>query len=148
MWTPRLASTTATASQTMSDDLLTPHPPDICLILRAHGEQLWLTAEVVPIVGELEEPGAIPDDQVGAALAYLEMTWLDAAARAAETDAARAELDRTQGEYDRFLREKACRYHAAVRRLRTAVAFRVADLVGIHEPAPARPTFADRYANS
>jgi hypothetical protein len=132
----------------MNDDALTPHPPDICLILRAHGEQLWLTAEVVPILRELEEPGAIPDDLLGAALAYLEVTWLDATARAAETDAARAELDGAHGERDHVLREKACRYHAAVRRLRSAVACRVADLVGVHGHALARPQVADRYANS
>jgi hypothetical protein len=148
MWTSRLASTTAAEPQTMSNDHLTPHPPDISLILRAHGEQLWLTAEVVPIVRELEEPGAIPDDLLGAALAYLEVTWLDAAARAAETDAARAELDRAHGERDGVLREKACRYHAAVHRLRSAVARRVADLVGVHEQPLALPAIADRYASS
>jgi hypothetical protein len=132
----------------MHDDTLTAHPPDICLILRAHGEQLWLTAEVVPLVRELEEPGAIPEDQVGAALAYLEVTWLYASARAAETESARAELERTCGERDRTLSEKACRYHAAVRRLRAAVAGRVAELVGVHERARARPAIADRYASS
>ncbi len=132
----------------MTDDSLTPHPPDICLMLRAHGEQLWLTAEVLPIVRQLEEPGAIPDDQVGAALAYLEVTWLDASTRAEETDGARAELERAQGEHDRVIWEKACRYHAAVRCLRAAVSCRVAALVGAHEHEPARPAIADRYANS
>jgi hypothetical protein len=132
----------------MHDEPLIPHPPDICLILRAHGEQLWLTAEVVPIVRELEQPGAIAEDLLGAALAYLEVTWLDAAARAAETDAARAELERAHGERDRVLRETACRYHAAVRRLRGAVAGRVGELVGAHEHALAGPAIADRYAGS
>jgi hypothetical protein len=132
----------------MRDDLLTADPPDICLILRAHGEQLWLTAEVVPIVRELEQPGAIPEDQVGAALAYLEVMWLDASARAAETDAARAELERTCGERDRVLSQRACRYHAAVRRLRAAVSCRVAELVGVHERARAWPAIAERYASS
>ncbi|MGO9320629.1 MAG: hypothetical protein ACLQBY_07505 [Solirubrobacteraceae bacterium] len=136
----------------MTDHSLTSHPPDICLILRAHGEQLWLTAEVVPIVRQLEQPGAIPEDQVGAALAYLEILWLDASARAADTDAARAELERARAEHDGVLCEKARRYHAAVRRLRTAVAQRVAALTGVrdheHEHAPAREPIADRYANS
>ena len=140
----------------MTDHSLTSHPPDICLILRAHGEQLWLTAEVVPIVRQLEQPGAIPEDQVGAALAYLEILWLDASARAGDTDAARVELDRRHTEHDGVLCEKACRYHAAVRRLRTAVEQRVAALTGVREhehdrapaPAPTRARIADRYANS
>ncbi|MGD0454222.1 MAG: hypothetical protein ABSB69_11550, partial [Solirubrobacteraceae bacterium] len=121
----------------MTDHSLTAHPPDICLILRAHGEQLWLTAEVVPIVRQLEQRGEIPEDQVGAALAYLEVLWLDASARAADTDAARAELDRARvehdharAEHDGVLCEKASRYHTAVRRLRAAVEQRVAALTG------------------
>jgi len=77
----------------MTNRAATAHPPDICLILRADGEQRWLISEVVPIVRQLEQPGLIPDDQVGAALAYLEVLWLDACQRAAETDAAREQLD-------------------------------------------------------
>ncbi len=107
-----------------------------------------MTAELLPIVRQLEQPGAIPDDQVGAALAYLEVMWLDAAARAADTDAARAELDRAHAERDCVLSGKACRYHAAVRRLRTAVAYRVNELIGVHAHAPADATSAERYANS
>jgi hypothetical protein len=132
----------------VTDDSLNSHPADICLILRSHGEQLWLTAEVLPIVRQLEQAGAIPEDQVGAALAYLEVMWLDAAARAADTDSARAELDRARAEHDRVLSEQACRYHAAVRRLRTAVAYRVTELLGVHEHALADAASAERYANS
>jgi hypothetical protein len=117
----------------MTDHSLISHPPDICLILRAHGEQLWLISEVVPIVRQLERPGVIPEDQVGAALAYLEVLWLDAAGRAAETDAARAELEDDGAQHDRVLCEKALRYHAAVRRLRTALGRRVAALTGLGE---------------
>jgi hypothetical protein len=120
----------------MTDDSLTSHPPDICLILRAHGEQLWLISEVVPIVRQLERPGMIPEDQVGAALAYLEILWLDAAGRAAETDAARAALDSAEAQRDRILCEKARRYHTAVRRLRRAVGYRVAELTDVREHAP------------
>jgi hypothetical protein len=130
------------------DQTLTTNPPDISLILRAHGEQLWLTAEVVPTVRQLEQPGAIPDDQVGAALAYLEVLWLDASARAAETDAARAALEAACAEHDRALGEKACRYHAAVRRLRAAVDGRVKALTGLHELVGAERPLAERYANS
>ena len=120
----------------MTDDSLTPHPPDICLILRAHGEQLWLISEVVPIVRQLEQPGGVPEDQVGAALAYLEVLWLDAAVRAAETDAARRELERAEAERDRILCEQARRYHTAVRRLRQAVGHRVAEMTDPREQAP------------
>ena len=130
------------------DHSLTTHPSDISLILRAHGEQLWLTAEVVPIVRQLEQPGAIPEDQVGAALAYLEVLWLDAATRAADTDAARAALEAARAEHDRVLGEKACRYHAAVCRLRIAVEQRVSALTGLHEDAGAYRQTEDRYANS
>jgi hypothetical protein len=132
----------------MTDYFLTTHPSDISLILRAHGEQLWLTAEVVPIVRQLEQPGAIPEDQVGAALAYLEVLWLDAAARAADTDAARTALEGARAEHDRVLCERACCYHAAVCRLRAAVEQRVAALIGLHEDHGAHWQTADRYANS
>ena len=132
----------------MTDQPRTSHPPDISLILRAHGEQLWLTAEVVPIVRQLEHSGEMPEDQIGAALAYLELLWIDARQRASETDAARAALERARAEHDRVLCEKACRYHAAVRRLRAAVGRRVAALTGSGEPPPVHWPIADRYANS
>jgi hypothetical protein len=103
--------------------------PDICLILRAHAEQLWLMCEVLPTVRQLERIGRIPEDQVGAALAYLEVLWLDACQRAAESDAAHEQL-RAHRDGDRILYEKACRYHAAVLRLRMATALRVGVLTG------------------
>jgi hypothetical protein len=120
----------------MIDHLDISHPPDICLILRVHGEQHWLTSEVIPIVRQLEQPGLISDDEVGAALAYLEVLWIDARTRAAETDAARAALDCANQEADRVLDEKARRYHTSVRRLRTAVSRRVAALVSLSGNAP------------
>jgi hypothetical protein len=101
-------------------------PLDICLLLRAHSERRWLISEVVPVVRQIEQPGAVPDDQLGAALAYLETLWLDARQRSAETEAARARLDAFAGDgEDRVLYEKAHGYHAAVRRLRNAVGHRV-----------------------
>jgi len=124
------------------------HPPDICLILRAHGEQRWLMSKVVPIVRQLEQPELIPEDQLGAALAYLEVLWLDACQRAAETDAAHAQLDRESVNGDRVLHEKARRYHAAVRRLRIAVGRRVSALTGARNKAPTRSPICDRYAGS
>jgi hypothetical protein len=120
----------------MMDHPDTSHPPDICLILRVHGEQHWLIAEVIPIVRQLEQPGLISEDEVGAALAYLEVLWIDARTRAAETDAARAALDGGHTEADRVLDEKAHRYHASVRRLRAAVGRRVAALIGLSGHAP------------
>lgn len=101
---------------------------DICLLLRAHGEQRWLLVQVLPVLRQLEAPGTIPDDQLGAAMAYLEVLWLDARRRAAETDSACDQLDLFSGQPDRALYEGAHGYHAAVRRLRVEVAHRVTRL--------------------
>jgi hypothetical protein len=130
----------------MPDHPATAHPPDICLILRADGEQRWLISEVVPIVRQLEHPGLIPDDQVGAALAYLEVLWLDACQRAAETDAAREQLDSDGSQHDRTLYDRALRYHTAVRRLRAALRLRVGTLTGLFDDAPVYEPICDRYA--
>jgi hypothetical protein len=121
----------------MPDDTLTYHPPDICLILRVHGERLWLTSEVIPTVRQLERGEVLDEDDVGAALAYLEVIWIDACQRAVETDSARAALDRTDSDRDVVLCEKARRYHAAVRRLRVVVGRRVAALTGLGSDSPA-----------
>lgn len=115
----------------MTDHPLTPDSPEIGLMLRSHAEQMWLTSEVLPVVRQLERPGAVPEAQAGAALAYLEMLWLDARARAAETDAAHEALARAQGRRDRVLCEKARRYHTAVCRLRAATHRRIEALTGI-----------------
>ena len=127
--------------------LSSSHPPDICLILRAHGEQRWLISEVIPTVRQLEQPEAIDEDQVGAALAYLEVLWLDACQRAAETDAAREQLDR-DAPADQILFQKARRYHTAVRRLRAVVARRVAALTGVPNEASVGWPGMHRYARS
>jgi hypothetical protein len=124
------------------------NPPDICLILRAHGEQRWLISEVVPTVRQLEQHDAIGEDQVGAALAYLEVLWLDACQRAVETDAAREQLDRDNAVIDPVLYEKGRRYHDAVRRLRTAVGQRVATLTGLSYHPPTHWPIFDRYVSS
>ena len=112
----------------MTSQTATSHPPDICLLLRAHGEQRWLISEVVPVLRQLEHPLALPDDQRGAAIAYLEVLWLDAQLRAIDTDAAHATLEAANPNGDRVLHEKAHRYHAAVRRQRSAIARRIATL--------------------
>jgi hypothetical protein len=125
----------------MTNQTVTSHPPDICVLLHADGEQRWLTSELVPVLRQLEHPDSIPEDQQGAAVAYLEVLWLDAQLRAADTDAAHAKLEATNPNGDRLLHEKAHRYHAAVRRQRSAIARRIATLArsrersGAHEPA-------------
>ncbi len=104
------------------------HPPDICLLLRAHSEQRWLSSRLVPVLSDLERPGCIPEDQLGAALAYLEILWLDARSRASETDAARAHLGPAPDAFDE-LYESARAYHAAVVRLRGELHRRVSGLI-------------------
>ncbi|MEA2314978.1 MAG: hypothetical protein QOI03_1670 [Solirubrobacteraceae bacterium] len=98
------------------------HTTDICLLLRAHAEQHWLLYEVVPVVRQLEQRASLPEDQLGAALAYLEAQWIEARRRSAVTDRAHAELERGDSG---SLHDAADRYHAAVRRLRMVLARRV-----------------------
>ncbi len=109
---------------TINDVRESQDPPDICLLLRVHAEQRWLVSAVVPLLRQLEEPGAVAADEEGAALAYLEVLWLEAGLRAAETDAAALRLEHPH-ENAPVLVHKARRYHAAVRRLRHAVDRRV-----------------------
>src|SRR4029077_11051186 len=108
-----------------------PSPPsDVCLLLRAHAEQRWLSREVVPVLRQLQTPDELPEEQLGAALAYLEVTWLEASRLAAETDAAFAALDdTTPADAEETLPCKARRYHAAVRFLREAIAGAVSALI-------------------
>jgi len=122
----------------MTRTLQTEHPPDICLMLRVHGEQRWLVSKVIPAVRQLEEQSAIEPDELAPALAYLEVLWLEAGLRAAETDAAAEKLRPPGGVPPTVLEEKAERYAAAVRRLRQAVDKRVRTLT-----APAAETAGD-----
>jgi hypothetical protein len=101
-------------------------PQDICVLLRVHAEEHWLLSEVLPVLRELEAPSTVPEEQLGAALAYLEVLWIDACTRAAETDAACAMLGPADCQRDPLLYEKTRRYHAAVRRLRNVLGRRVA----------------------
>jgi hypothetical protein len=104
-------------------------PADVCLMLRAHAEQRWLSREVVPVVRQLQHPDELPEGQLDAALAYLEVTWLEAQRLAAESDAAFAELKAASPGLEESLSGKARRYHAAVRTLREAAARNVAALI-------------------
>jgi hypothetical protein len=106
-----------------------PSPPsDVCLLLRAHAEQRWLSREVIPVLRQVETPDSLPEEQVGAALAYLEVIWIEAQQRAQETENSHAALREHRSE-DSVLPEKAYRYHRAVRQLREVVARRVAPLL-------------------
>jgi hypothetical protein len=103
-------------------------PPDVCLLLRADAERCWLHREVIPVLRELEAPDPLAEEQIGAALAYLEAMWSEATIRARATDAAHGELR------EDVLSGVAGRYHAAVRVLRELLAARVSPLI---EPAGA-----------
>jgi hypothetical protein len=107
------------------------HPPDICLLLRSHSEQHWLSTHLMPVIADLESPGAIPEDQLGAALAYLEILWLDARRRASETDSALAQLADVRREHS-DLGESARAYHAAVSCLRNELHASVGGLLRSH----------------
>jgi len=109
-----------------------PPPSDVCLMLRAHAEQRWLSHEVIPVLRQLRDPDGLPDEQLGAALAYLEVIWLEAGRLAAETDAAVAELDAEPVCAEETLPSRARSYHAAVRTLRE----RAARNVGARLAAP------------
>jgi hypothetical protein len=103
-------------------------PSDVCLLLRAHAEQHWLSREVIPVLRQVETPGSLPEEQFGAALAYLEVIWIEAQQRAQETENSHAAL-REHHSKDSTLPEKACRYHRAVSQLREVVARRVSPIL-------------------
>jgi len=103
-------------------------------MLRAHAEQRWLSREVLPVLRQLQTPDELPDEQLGAALAYLEVTWLEATRLAAETDAASADLDdaatgTASTDTEETLPSRARSYHATVRTLRETVARNVTALI-------------------
>jgi hypothetical protein len=115
------------------------HPPfisDVCLLLRAHGEQRWLNHEVVPVLGELQQSGCIPEEQLGAALAYLEVLWAEASHRAAQTDAAHADLQALDAGGQWTLSGMARRYHAAVCDMRSSLARHVDEQLAVPEESP------------
>ena len=56
---------------------------------------------------EIEQRETISEQQLGAALAYLEVLWIEAGARARETEAARVELDALGGGDQSLAREGA-----------------------------------------
>jgi hypothetical protein len=116
----------------------TAHPPDISLLLRVHGEQRWLVGSVIPLIRQLEQLGELAEHELGPALSYLEVMWLEAGLRAAQTDAARAELDADEALGAHHLAERARRYHSAVRRLREVVDRRVRRVTQPFDEEPAQ----------
>lgn len=119
-------------------------PPDVSLLLRTHAEQRWLSREVIPVIRQVEshEP-PLPEEQLPAAIAYLEVIWMQAMSRARETEAARCHLDEL-GYQGQSLADRARRCHNAVRVLRETVARRVAPLIA----APAEPSASRQIALS
>jgi hypothetical protein len=109
----------------MSTSLEHSLPSDIRLLLRADAEQCWLHREVIPVLRQVEAPDQLREEEVGAALAYLEAMWGEATVRARETDAAHSHLC-SRGEEPEALTSPAGRYHTAVRVLRGILADRVA----------------------
>jgi hypothetical protein len=105
------------------------------LLLRADAEQLWLQREVIPVLLHLEERERLPEDEVGAALAYLEASWNEAMLRARATDDAHAHLRTHDGQPEPELWGPANRYHAAVRALRGMIAERIR-FAGCPAPTP------------
>jgi hypothetical protein len=124
-------------------------PPDMCLLLRAHAEHRWLSREVLPVLRQLEQrDDSLPEEQLGAAFAYLEVLWIEASGRAAETDRAYAELDAFATNGDRALHANARSYHSAVHALRGAIARHVAQLLAAPTDASPHDSSTELYASS
>jgi hypothetical protein len=114
-------------------------PPDVSLMLRAHAELRCLSREVIPVLRQLETREDLPEEQYGAAMAYLEVTWLQARNRAQETDAARRRLcgaaDRARELADADLHGRACCYYDAVKELRCVAQARLMALMSAAQDA-------------
>ncbi len=120
--------------------------PEVSLLLRAHSEQRWLSREVVPVVRQIATREGLPEEQLGAALAYLEVIWCEAVTRAGDTDKALTCLDLSLPAPDcKALARRARRYRAAVLVLREAVAQHVARLL---LAAPIEDYWAESTASS
>jgi hypothetical protein len=135
-------------------DPIRPFPTsDICLLLRAYAEQRWLSHELVPVLRELEQLPTLAEEQLGAALAYLEVLWIEASQRAAETDAAYAVLQAASLYETPPLGRKASSYHDAVLKLREALARHVAALLAVPSernitPGRSNPRQEDRIRSA
>ena len=108
---------------------------DVCLLLRAHAEQGWLHHELLPVLRQLQQRDALAEEELGAALAYLEVLWIEASQRAADTEAARAELDAALASAEPALSREARLYYIAVCALRDSLARHVTRLLAISSDA-------------
>lgn len=114
-------------SMSESVNKIAASPGDISLLLRAHAELRCLRCEVLPVLLQLETGEGLPEEQYGAAMAYLEVTTIEASRHARETDCAHRQLrgeiplssPARDGGID--LRRAACRYYEAVKMLRAAL---------------------------
>jgi hypothetical protein len=107
-------------------------PSDTALLLRVHAEQQWLHTELIPVLEQLEDPAWADSGEMGAALAYLEVTWEEAQFRAGETDAAYARLTGEDG-WDpatTVLVGEARRYYGWLRDMRNRLFGRVESFLG------------------
>ena len=105
------------------------HPPDVTLLLRAHSEQRWLSREVIPVVRQLETGERLPEEQLPAAHAYLEVVWVEAVGLAREADAALRRLDALDAVTPAAAEPKLAATTPPCGALRAAVARRVVVLV-------------------
>jgi hypothetical protein len=116
----------------MSERIDCTHHADVSLLLRAHAEEHWLKSEVVPVLRQLETREDLPEEQLAAAEAYLEVVWVEARRRAQATDAAGLRLEERANARDAVC-AKARHCHAAVRVLRDILALRVSSLLILAE---------------
>jgi hypothetical protein len=107
-------------------------PPEVSLLLRAHAEQHWLSLEVLPVLDQLETRAGLPEEQVDAALAYLEVAWSEAVRRAGDTDGACTHLDLClPAAADGELAARARGFRATVVALREEALARAASLLNV-----------------
>ena len=109
----------------------------------------WLSHEVLPVLRQLKQRESLPEEQLGAALAYLEVLWVEASQRAAETDAAHADLQAVDAtERPSPVRARPAATTPRCARLRDAVARHVTQLLAVpadtlkHEPRELRDAIA------
>ncbi|HEV7943606.1 MAG TPA: hypothetical protein VGP17_12490 [Solirubrobacteraceae bacterium] len=127
-------------------------PADVDLMLRAHAETRCLSREVIPVLRQIETGNGLPQEQYGAAMAYLEVTWLAARRCAQESDAAHRQLcalpsDETGTRADRDeLHGGACRYYESVKDLRGVVQRRVSMLLDACGHIALRPRERSHHA--
>ena len=114
-------------------------PCDVHLLLRAHAQQHWLNHEVVPVLREVDEPYSLPREEHVAAIAYLEVIWIEAARRAFEAETACAALDSCAGSEEALHGTARC-YHRAVRTLHDCIARHIAEVhFGLGDSFTRRP---------